>query len=168
LEPASNPRHATAEWIIAGSAASLASAAVLSICGFIENGRPAGPNNGPSQWIWGRRAAYRRKFSIRHTVAGYLIHHASSLFWSAIHVRLHAHRQPETPLQRDLLEGAATAGLACFVDYQLTPRRFQPGFEAQLSKRSLFLVYAAFGLGLSLTRRAMRVRGRQGDSGGSG
>ncbi len=38
----------------------------------------------------------------------------------------------------------------CFADYQLTPRRFQPGYEAHLSKPSLAVVYGAFGVGLAL------------------
>mgnify|MGYP006154148737 CR=1 FL=1 len=49
---------------------------------------------------------------------------------------------------------------ANFVDYKLTPRRLQPGFEAQLSKKSLFLVYAAFAVGLTvydMTKRGRRT-----------
>lgn len=149
-------KPAAEDWVITGSVASVASAAVLALCGLFENGRPAGPGNGPSQWVWGRHAAHRRHFSVRHTVTGYLIHHASSLFWSAIHARMYRHRP--VPLQRDLLQGTATAGLACFVDYRLTPRRFQPGFEAQLSKRSLFLAYAAFGVALAVTQHVLDER----------
>jgi hypothetical protein len=36
------------------------------------------------------------------------------------------------------------------VDYRLTPRRFMPGYERRLSRRSLGAVYAAFGAGLAL------------------
>ena len=41
-----------------------------------------------------------------------------------------------------------SSAVACFVDYQLTPQRLQPGFEKRLSTPSMVAVYAAFGLGL--------------------
>lgn len=148
---------APADWLIAGSVAAAASAAVLAACGYLENGRPAGPNNGPSQWLWGRRAAHQRRFSVRHTVTGYAIHHGSSLFWSVIHTRLFPRpASPPRTVPRELMEGAITAALACLVDYRLTPRRFQPGFEAQLGKCSLLLTYATFGATLALARRLMQ------------
>ena len=46
-----------------GAAASLLSAAALALCGWLENRAAAGPLNGPSQWLFGRRAAYRRVFT---------------------------------------------------------------------------------------------------------
>ena len=59
---------------------------MLLWCGWIENRRPAGPVNGPSQWV-----------------------------------------------------------------YLVAPRRLQPGFEKQLSRPSMLLVYASFGLALGTT-----------------
>jgi hypothetical protein len=53
---------------------------------------------------------------------------------------------------------AAVSALACFVDYQLTPERFRPGYEKRLSRQSLTMVYAAFGLGLALPRVIARMR----------
>jgi hypothetical protein len=38
----------------------------------------------------------------------------------------------------------ATATLAYAVDYHVVPKRLTPGFEAHLSGRSMFYVYAAF------------------------
>jgi hypothetical protein len=55
------------------------------------------------------------------------------------------------------------------VDYKLTPRRLQPGFEAQLSKKSLVYVYAAFAIGLAIgariTARRAKARHPQGNPG---
>src|SRR5690606_36479576 len=107
--------------------------------------------NGPSQWVWGTRAARRRRFSVRHTLAGYAIQHACSLLWSGTHQAVFVRRGRDLPLSRDLMHGAATAALACFVDYRLTPRRFQPGFEQQVCRRSLFFMYVGFGVALGLT-----------------
>jgi hypothetical protein len=48
-----------------------------------------------------------------------------------------------------LVPAATTSALACFVDFQLTPRRLTPGFERQLSRKSLAVAYVAFALGLA-------------------
>lgn len=138
-------------WLVSGSAAAITSTLLLSLCGLIENGNPVGPNNGPSQWIYGRRSARRRRFSLRRTVPAYLIHHGSALFWSRLHQAMFV-RDPPRPrtLQRCVAEGAVTAALACFVDYRCTPRRLQPGFEQHLSRTSLFFVYAGCGTALGV------------------
>ena len=59
---------------------------------------------------------------------------------------------PRANVAAALREASTTAAAACFVDYQLAPKRFQPGFESQLSKKSLLFVYAAFAAGLAATR----------------
>lgn len=149
-------------WLVSGTAAAVTSTALLSLCGLIENGNPVGPSNGPSQWIYGRKSARRRHFSLRHTVPAYLIHHSSALFWSRLHQALFV-RDPAQPrtLQRRVAEGAATAAVACFVDYRCTPKRLQPGFEQQLSRTSLLVVYAGFGAALGIaTHLLTRGRGR--------
>src|SRR3954469_11924478 len=134
-------------WLIAGSVASLASTLVLAAGGWLENRRPAGPVNGPSQWVWGRGAAQRLRFSKAHTVVGYSIHHLSSLWWSRVHYALFPHRHAAT-LKQELVRGLSTAAMACAVDYRVAPRRLQPGFEKQLSRTSLLLVYVTFGLAM--------------------
>lgn len=137
-------------WLVSGTAAALASSVMLALCGWIENRKPFGPNNGPSQWLWGTPAARRTDFSPRYTLPGYFIHHAMSLMWSRMHHFVFAPRARSQPLQQRVAQGAATAAVACFVDYRLTPRRLQPGFEQQLSRKSLFLVYASFGIAMGL------------------
>ena len=57
---------------ISGSFAAVLSGIALVTCGKLENEAPAGPLNGPSQWIWGQRSAHRRRASWR-TVVGYSI-----------------------------------------------------------------------------------------------
>jgi hypothetical protein len=44
------------------------------------------------------------------------------------------------------------------VDYGLTPRRLQPGFDKQLSLPSMVVVYAAFAAGLVLSDALYRRR----------
>jgi hypothetical protein len=141
---------------ISGTLASLLSAAVAAVAGKVERNAPAGPLNGPSQWVFGRSAAYRRKASLRHTLTGFLIHHASAMGWALLHERLFGRDKAEQRPARRLRNAAITAATANLVDYKLTPKRLQPGFEAQLSRKSLLAVYAAFAVGLALYANASR------------
>jgi hypothetical protein len=133
-----------------GAAASLLSAAAMALLGHIENRSAAGALNGPSQWVFGRQAAYRRRASLRLTLTGILIHHLMATGWALLHERLLGRgKASQTPVQR-LARAAATATVANIVDFRLTPQRFTPGFEHQLSRKSLLVVYAAFAVGLAI------------------
>lgn len=145
-------RAALARALVSGTIASALSAAALAACGRVANGAAAGPLNGPSQWVWGERAAYRRRATLRHTLVGYVIHHLMSIFWATLHERLAPRHRSHSPAER-VLTAAATAAVAWFVDYHLTPRRLRPGFEKQLGGKSLFVVYTAFALGLAAAAR---------------
>jgi hypothetical protein len=131
---------------------------MLALCGKAEIDDACAPLNCPSQWIWGRHAKYTNGFSLRHTVVGYAIHHAASIFWAVLHERLPARRPNNSKLEA----AVATSAVAAFVDYRLTPKRFTPGFEKRLSVKSLFLVYTAFAVGLAaagaLTTAHQRAR----------
>jgi len=136
--------------LLSGSAAAIVSAAVLSACGEWEKGRPLAPINVISRWIWGDGAAAHHEMSVRHTLAGYAIHHASSTLWATVYEKLFGHHAEHGMAARALGEGAAIAAIASFVDYHLTPYRLQPGFEKHLSAGAMFLVYGSFGLALPL------------------
>jgi hypothetical protein len=148
-------RHA----LISGAVASVLSATVLAACGYLENRRPAGPINGPSQWIYGRWAARLREPSLRHTLTGYLIHHAMATGWALLHERVLGQRKAPQAFAQRLGRAALTATVANVVDFQLTPKRLQPGFDTQLSRKSLFAVYAAFAIGLALVAPHKRKQG---------
>lgn len=140
--------------VVSGSVASVASTLALALRGKRDADDAAAPLNGPSQWIWGRHAPYRNGFSIRHTVMGYGIHHAASVFWALLYELLCSGKvgircSPATA-------AVATSVTANLVDFQLTPQRLRPGFEKRLSSRSLLLVYGAFALGLASVRLARR------------
>lgn len=139
-------RHA----LISGAVASVLSTGVLALCGQIENRRPAGPINGPSQWIFGRWAARVREPSLRHTLTGFFVHHVMATGWAVLHERALGRRKAQHTFPARLGRAAVTAVVANFVDFQLTPKRLRPGFETQLSRKSLFAVYAAFAIGLAL------------------
>jgi hypothetical protein len=136
---------------VSGSFGSVISTIALAVCGKLEEGSAAGPNNGPSQWVWGEREAYTRKATWRHTAVGYAIHHMTSVGWATAHERVFGgSSQAPKGLLRHCLEAAATASTAYVVDYHCTPSRFRPGFKKHLGPTSIFAVYAAFALGLAM------------------
>ena len=133
---------------LSGSAAAVVSAAILVARGKRELDAPAAPLNAPSQWIWGKHAPYIDRPSLRHTAAGYAIHHLAAVFWACFHELALAHRG-----RRDaatvIKVAAGTTATAAFVDYCLTPERLTPGFQKRLSLGSLVMVYAGFAAGLA-------------------
>lgn len=143
-------RDAARAACVSGSFASVISTIALAVCGKLEEGSAAGPNNGPSQWIWGEEEAYTRQATLRHTAVGYAVHHFTSVGWATAHEYAFGRsRAPKKPL-RHWVEAAATAATAYVVDYHFTPSRFRPGFKKHLGPASIVAVYAAFALGLAL------------------
>lgn len=145
---------------VSGSVASVLSTAVLGTAGKVENDTPYAPTNAISHWVWGDRAALQNDPSLRYTGLGYTIHHLSATLWATVYEKWFGEKAERKELLPALAGAAAVAGLACFVDYRLTPKRLQPGFEKRLSTPSMFLVYASFGAALAL--RGLAARKRQG------
>jgi len=136
--------------LVGGATSSLLSTVALALLGRREAGSPYAPTNAVSHWIWGDEALREDTPTLRHTVPGYLIHHGSAMFWSVLFERLCGRLLDRKEPAVTLGVGTAAAAVACFVDYQLTPRRLQPGFETHLSRPSLAVVYGAFGVGLAI------------------
>ena len=137
---------------VSGAIASLSSAAVLMLaCRLAGEAASDGPN-ATSQWLWGRAAWWHRGVDLRHTVLGYAIHHASSVFWALGFEALLSHRRRPQPAASALGIGA----LAAFVDYRVVPPRLTPGFEAHLRRPAIAAVYLAFAGGLYAAVRLRR------------
>jgi hypothetical protein len=156
--PSSRPwARLLAPALVSGSVASIASAAVAAACGQRHEGKPAAPINAISHWLWDERAFANEDITLRHTVVGYAIHHAMSVFWAlvfegrmdAVAEKTGEAVRPPATTGEAITSGLAVAATACFVDYNCTPDRLTPGFEHKLPKPSLFAVYASFGLGLA-------------------
>lgn len=141
--------------MLSGSAAALVSSLALALAGRREAGSALAPINAVSHWYWGKRAQRQDGASAKYTLMGYLTHHAASIFWALFFERLIGRRR--TPANA-LASGAAVATLAAAVDYTITPKRLTPGYEARLSVPALVTVYAAFALGLALTKVTRGVR----------
>jgi hypothetical protein len=151
--------------LVSGSVAAILSGAVVSLRSKTDDGTFAGALNGPSQWIWGRRAAEHREASLRHTLVGYTTHHFAALFWGVVYERLFGRtndaRLQRIPPARVVAEAALMAGATFVVDYGLTPKRLQPGFEKHVTNKSLFMTYAAFAAGLALVSLARQRRAQR-------
>ena len=133
-----------------GTGGAVISTLALAMRGKAETGSWVAPTNAISHWIWGDRAARRDAPSARYTLVGYLTHYAASIFWALFYERWFGKAKDRGDVATALAGGAAISGLACFVDYRLTPRRLQPGYEMRLSKPSLAIVYVGFGIGLAI------------------
>jgi hypothetical protein len=150
-------KEALREGLVSGSLASLFSASYLAIAG-ARRGHPAAPVNAVSHWFLGDRALRQDEPSVVTTMGGYVTHHMASVFWAVLHAKAWGARpQAKTPLAA--AAGAVTAaGVACFVDYQLTPKRLTPGFEHRLARPEMANVYACFALGLMVGSLLMKKR----------
>lgn len=146
--------------LVTGSIASLASSAIIVAESQRCTRSAAAATNATSQWIWGEEARRRRRASLRHTAIGYLIHHASSIYWA---VQFES-RSLRRLVRNDAARAALVASAAAAVDYGLMPRRFTPGFEHRLPIRSITGIYAAFGFGLWIAARIHRRPAQSGTS----
>ena len=150
-------KEALREGAVAGSAASLVSATYLAWRGW-KRGEAAAPVNAVSHWLFGDRALREDEPSLLYTVTGYLTHHAASIFWGVLHAKAWGAREEAKKPLPAAAGAVAAAGVACFVDYQLTPKRLTPGFEHRLGKPEMFNVYACFAVGLAVGSLLMRKR----------
>lgn len=147
--------QALREGTVAGSIASILSTVALVVAGRRENGRAAAPVNAISHWFWGAPALQEDRPSLRHTIAGYAVHHGASVFWGTLHARAWGCRPEAKQLIPAAVGAAGAAAVACFVDYRLTPERLTPGFQHRLSLGSMAAVYACFAVGLAMGSMAM-------------
>ena len=131
-----------------GTVASVASAVALGLVARAEGKTPAQPLNATSHWLHGNRAAGFTGVDLGHTAVGYATHHAATIFWAVFFERWIAARpalSPAAVAQRALVLSA----IAAATDYGPTPKRFTPGWEFVLSKRSMAVVYGAMAAGLA-------------------
>ena len=142
-------KTATNRGMVSGACASLLSTVALAALGKGEAGSMFAPTNAISHWFWGDKATRRDAASLRYTLTGYLIHHASATFWAVLLERFMGEKLNSKTLASTLPASLAASAVACFVDYQMTPQRLKPGYEQRLSRPSLAIVYGAFAIGLA-------------------
>ena len=136
--------------LVSGTASSILSTAALALMGKRETGSPYAPTNAVSHYVHGEKAAHRDGLSLRYTVPGYLIHHASATFSSFVFERFAGTVLDKKSPVGTMAAAAATSALAAFTDYKITPKPLHPGYEKRLSKPSLAVVYGGFAIGLAV------------------
>jgi hypothetical protein len=140
----------------------VASAATALVCSRLENGHAARPMNAVTHILDGGAPCAHDGRNGRNTLLGFAIHTAASIWWAAFYESLLG-RQARRDGARAMAAGAGIAAAAYVVDYIVVSRRFRPGFEAYLSGRSLFALYAALAGGFAASsvmqaRRSARRR----------
>ena len=135
--------------LVSGTVASATSSVALALLARAERRGALQPVNATSHWLHGERAAAVTRADLAHTAVGYATHHAATLFWAVLFERWIGARRPVRllPILRDAM---AMSAIAAVVDYTLTPKRFTPGWEFVLSKRSMAAAYGAMGFGLAI------------------
>ena len=134
--------------LVSGTVASAASTVTLALLARSEGQGALQPVNSTSHWLNGEQAASFRGADLAHTVVGYATHHAATLFWAVLFERWIRARRPVAPLPM-LRDAVAMSAFAAAVDYGATPKRFTPGWEFVLSKRSMAVAYVAMAFGLA-------------------
>jgi hypothetical protein len=91
---------------------------------------------------------------------GTALHHGASIFWATFFEALFG-KDAEESTPAALAGGATIAAAAYITDYHIVSDRYKPGFEAYLSDRALFLVYAGLAVGLAAGARLRGLRNHQ-------
>lgn len=134
---------------ISGTVASVTSTLTLAAAAKAERRGALRPVNATSHWLNGPAAAEVREADMAHTGVGYGTHHAATFFWAVLFESLVGRRRAPTILAI-AQDAAVTGAVAAAVDYIATPKRFTPGWEYVLSKRSMALTYVALSAGLMI------------------
>jgi hypothetical protein len=168
MQPGTNGKHwprALRDGALRGLVPAVASTAVLALCSRRRGQSAYAPTNAVSHWLWGDRAFRQDAPSLRYTLVGYAVHHASASFWAIVQERLFGRKVDRLRPGQLLALSMATSAFACFADYKLTPPRLRPGYEQRLTRTDLFAVYALFGVGLAAGAWLMRNSDERNDHG---
>lgn len=142
----------------AGTVASIAVAAVLSLRARTEGKGALQPINATSHIVNGPESGRMRDADLAHTAVGAAAHHAAAMFWSLPFGWWLASRK--NPTLNQIAAGAGvTAGVAAAVDYGLLPKQATPGWEHAVSPKSIVMAFVTMAVGLTaggLAARALR------------
>ncbi len=143
--------------LISGTLAGVASTLALAAASRAEGKTAFQPANSTSHWLNGKQAGDFEGADLAHTAVGLATHQAATLFWAVIFERWIDARRP-LPALATLRDALALSAVAAAVDYSITPKRFTPGWEFVLSKRSMAAGYAAMAAGLAAGALATQPR----------
>ena len=156
--------------IVSGTLSGLATTTAVLVEGKRETGSYYAPLNATSHIIWGEEAALQDGPTLKYTLTGFLLNHASTIFWALFYEKLfgqHASKHDRAdagnapaPLAEPILGAAAVTTAAYVIDYHLIPERFTPGFEKRLPTKSLATIFVTLAIGLA-ARDLIEVAGEK-------
>lgn len=115
--------------LLAGSLASIFSAAMMAIAGRRESGSERAPAKAASRWLESEESlGWRQGAGPTHTALGYLTHHGAATFWAGTYAVLASRMPALRSIPGVLIGAAATGGAAYAANVLLTPNRFSPGY----------------------------------------
>lgn len=150
--------------LTSGTVAGIATAVAAAVAGRRETGSYAAPLNATSHVLWGDTAAMRNSPTVKFTLTGFLINHASAIFWAAINEKFFGARNNggKSSMVRPLVGSAIVTAGAYVTDYYLMPKRLTPGFEKRLSDSALATIFGTLAIGLAagslISRKVQRTR----------
>jgi hypothetical protein len=143
--------------LISGTVGGIVSHLVASLCSRDESGRGELPMHAVSHIWYGDEPESHEGFRPADAAIGTALHHGACFFWATFFEALFG-KDAERSTPAALAGGATVAAAAYVTDYHIVSERFKPGFEAYLSDRSLFLVYAGLALGFAAGARLRGLR----------
>lgn len=146
--------------LVSGTFSGLLSLAAAAACGRAEHGRAGPPVRAISHIAWGGHPRRHAGSGADNMSAGIALHQGAAVFWAMFYETIFGRGAVRD--NRVAWIGGATIATAAFItDYYIVAKRFRPGFEAYLSGRSMFAVYAALAGGLALSARLHRLYDHQ-------
>ena len=142
--------------LISGLAGGALSQIVSAVYGRTERGRSDLPMHAVSHIAWNDDPESHKGRHTHNFVIGTALHHGASIFWATFFEALFG-RAAERSTGSALVGGATIAAAAYVTDYHVVSDRFKPGFEAHLSNRALFSIYAGLAIGLAAGARLRRL-----------
>ena len=146
--------------IISGTLGGIASHVIASLSSRREHGRSELPMHAVSHIYYDDDPESHEGFRPVDAAIGTALHHGASLFWATFFEALFG-KAAEKSTPAALAGGATIAAAAYITDYYIVSDRYKPGFEAYLSDRSLFFVYAGLAVGLAAGARLRGLRDHQ-------
>ena len=127
--------------------ATAATSAALMLASKRETGSPWAAFNAICHMVDGDEPEFPQSFAPRETLLGAGLNASAIGSWAVLYEWLLG----DVPLPSSALWAAlATAGI-WMVDYRLVPKRFTPGFEKRLGKKSIALAYLALAASFALS-----------------
>ena len=138
--------------LVTGLASGIASHLAAAAASRVERGRSDLAMHAVSHIAWNDDPQSHQGQHAHNWWIGAALHHGASVFWATFYEAFYG-RDAERSTASALVGGATIAAAAYITDYHVVSDRFKPGFEAHVSNRGMFAIYAALAIGLAAGAR---------------